>query len=317
MSWAYEDVAARVRVVSDNDYAGDPDGLVQLAQLLLSPSVEVPFVIASHLPEHGFGTSTDSAAGGADAARRVVELCQPEVDVIAGSERALASRREPVDSLAAQAIVTEAMRDDTELPLFVTCGGGLTEIASAWLLEPRIADRLTLVWIGGREHPGLAEPPPEASDLEYNTAIDLIAAQVVFDESDIEIWQVPRDVYRLAIASRAELLTRMRSAGHLGRHLYDALADAYELVTSFGMSLGEVWVLGDNPLVLLTALWTGFDAGPASSPSLTLPCPRILDSGCYEDRPDGRPLRVFTGIDQRLMLEDLYAKLELHERGER
>jgi putative polyketide hydroxylase len=31
----------------------------------------------------------------------------------------------------------------------VTCGAGLTTLASAWLIEPRIASRLTLIWIGG------------------------------------------------------------------------------------------------------------------------------------------------------------------------
>ena len=40
---------ARFRVISDNDYAGDPDGLYQLAHHLLSPSVEVRAVIGSHL----------------------------------------------------------------------------------------------------------------------------------------------------------------------------------------------------------------------------------------------------------------------------
>jgi inosine-uridine nucleoside N-ribohydrolase len=317
MSWTFEDVMPRARVVSDNDYAGDPDGLVQLAQLVLSPSVVVPFVIGSHLPAHGFTNTVDSAARAAVAARRVVELCGRDVNVIAGVERALTSRTEPIESDAARAIVAEAMRDDTDLPLFVACGGGLTEIASAWLIEPRIGERVTLVWIGGHEHPGTAEPPPGGGDLEFNTSIDPLAAQVVFNDSDLPIWQVPRNVYRTAIASRAELMVRMRPHGELGHHLFDALADAYERVKSMDMQLGEVWVMGDSPLVSLTALWTGFEPAPASSPWVTVPCPRILDSGLYEARPDGRPLRVFTDVDSRLMLEDLYAKLALHAEGQR
>jgi purine nucleosidase len=32
-------------------------------------------------------------------------------------------------------------------------------------------------------------------------------------------------------------------------------------------------------------------------------------SGRYVARPDGRPIRVFTRIDTRLMFEDLFAKL--------
>jgi purine nucleosidase len=319
-TWDARQIHPRARVISDNDYGGDPDGLVQLAHLLLSPSVDVRCVIGSHLREQDpFDPSGASAARAAVAAAHIVDLCgrTGEVAVVAGSETPLRSRGLPVESTAARAIVAEAMRDDTDLPLFVTCGGGLTEIAGAWLLEPRIAERLTLVWIGGAEHPGVADRPPGAGDLEYNTAIDLVAAQIVFDDSDLAIWQVPRSTYRMAIASRAELLVRLAPSGALGAHLFSELARVASMAAEHGVHVGETYVLGDNPLVLLTALWTGFEPGPASSPSIVRPCPRIADSGSYATRPDGRPLRIFTGIDTRLMLDDLYAKLTLHTNATR
>src|SRR5690606_32970865 len=59
------------------------------------------------------------------------------------------------------------------------------------LLEPRIAERMTLVWIGGNEHEGLAYPPPGGMPIEYNLLIDPIAGQVVFNDSEIPLWQVP------------------------------------------------------------------------------------------------------------------------------
>ena len=49
-------------------------------------------------------------------------------------------------------------------------------------LEPRIAEHLTAVWIGGPEHPGVPAPP--GGDVpEYNLRIDVTAAQVVFNDS--------------------------------------------------------------------------------------------------------------------------------------
>ena len=45
--------------------------------------------------------------------------------------------------------------------------------------------------------------PPGAPAAEYNTAIDPIAAQVVLDDSDLVIWQIPRNAYREALASFA------------------------------------------------------------------------------------------------------------------
>ena len=86
-----------------------------------------------------------------------------------------------------------------------------------------------------------------------------------------------------------------------------------ELVTiRHGMKMGEVYVLGDSPLVLLTALWTAFEPAPASTFFDTRPCPRLLEDGRYAPRPDGRPLQVVTLLDNRTLLEDLYAKLALH-----
>jgi hypothetical protein len=59
--------------------------------------------------------------------------------------------------------------------------------------------------------------------------------------------------------------------------------------------------------------WTGFEPGPASSPWIERPCPAIDDTGLYTDSAaHARPIRIFTGIDTRLMFEDLYAKLTLY-----
>lgn len=305
---------ARFRVISDNDYAGDPDGLFQLAHHLLSPSVEVRAVIGSHLAVGDpFDPSGRSAANGAAAATTVLELLgrAGEVPVITGSELPLVSSTEPQRSAAAEVIVAEAMRDDTDLPLFVVLGAGLTELASAYLLEPAIADRLTAVWIGGPEHTELgAVPPPNAAPIEYNLNIDLLAGQVIFD-SPIPLWQVPRNAYRECIASMSELISRVRSRGELGAHLYQTLVDVFEMVAPHGLNMGEVYVLGDSPLVLLTALQTGFEADPASSAYDLVPRPRLDDHGAYVANPKGAPIRIYSGLDVRLMLEDLYAKLEL------
>lgn len=306
---------ARFRVISDNDYSGDPDGLFQLAHLLLSPSVEVRAVIGSHLaPGDGFDPSAQQATNARAAADRVVELLglSGSVRTVAGSEVGLVDRATPQPSAGVEAIVTEAMTDDPR-PLFVTLGAGLTELASAYLREPRIAERLTAVWIGGPEHPGLAVAPPRGEGpevSEYNERIDLLAAQVVFD-SPIPLWQVPRDAYRQTLASFAELDARVRPAGPIGAHLMGALDHVRQMTSRFGLDIGETYILGDSPLVLLTALQSSFEADPSSSRYVTLPRPRIADDGAYV-AADGAPLRVYTHLDTRLMFEDLYAKLAAH-----
>ena len=314
MPWQASTIRPRCRVISDNDYSGDPDGLVQLAHHLLSPSIELRLVIGSRQAaiKLAGGAPDTTAEESETAARRIAELAgRTDVPIATGARHPLRDRTTPASSAATDALIAEALRVDTDLPLFVTCGGGLTDIASAWLVEPRIAERLTLIWIGGGEHEDLATPL-EAAGVEYNTQIDPVAAQVVFNDSDLRIWQVPRDAYVQVLASRAEMLTRMRPHGPLGAHLYDALGTVSEL-----WGLGETYVLGDSPLVLLTALVSNFTPIPSSSRWIERPRPRLTDSGAYEPNPDGPPLRIFTHLDVRLLLEDLYAQLALHAESKR
>jgi len=304
---------ARLRVVSDNDYAGDPDGLFQLAHLLLSTSVEVRTVIGSHLRSGDlFDSSDETATHAREAAETVVGLLglTGRVPVVAGSNHPLRDRSIPVESDGARAIVAEAVRDDPR-PLFVVLGGGLTELASAYLLEPDIARRLTAVWIGGPEHPGLAVAPPRpegADPSEYNLCIDIAAAQVVFD-SPIPLWQVPRDAYRQILVGRAELEARVAPVGVLGAHLVERVRHTTAMLGAIGIDTGETFGLGDSPLVLLTALQSAFEPDPSSSRYVTLPAPAIDDDGRYVPRADGRPIRVYTQLDARLILEDMIAKL--------
>jgi inosine-uridine nucleoside N-ribohydrolase len=302
----------RFRVITDNDYSGDPDGLVQLAHLLLSPTVDVRAVVGSHLaPGDPFDPSDQTATNAAAKADQVIDLAgrSASLSAVAGSNAALKDRRTPDGSVGAQAIIDEAMRTDTDQPLFVLVGGGLTDLASAYLEEPRIASRLTAVWIGGPEYPGQATPPPGASAVEYNTAIDVNAARVVFD-SPIRLWQVPRNAYRQTLASFPEMQARLAGT-ELGDYLYSALDGIRTLASSVGLNIGETYILGDNPLVLLSALQSSFEADPSSSAYETVRAPRMSADGQYVKNPRGRTIRVYTDLDTRLMMEDLYAKVSL------
>jgi purine nucleosidase len=309
-------VSPRARVIIDNDFSGDPDDLFQTAHHLLSPSVEIPLIVASHL---SVGDPWDpSTTQAANAAAKVNELLgvmgmTGRVPVLTGSEVALADCRTPRRTAAAESIVAEAMREDTR-PLYYAAGAGLTDLASAWLIEPRIADRLTLVWIGGLEHAELALPPPGSKGPEYNLRIDITAGQVVFNDSTISIWQVPRNVYRQMLFTHAEMETQVRPLGALGAYLTDSIERVMRWTGELGFHIGETYALGDSPLVTLTALQSSFEADPSSSSYVLRPAPMLDAEGRYVARPDGRPIRIYTQIDTRLTFGDMIAKLALFAR---
>jgi purine nucleosidase len=304
----------RMRTIIDNDFGGDPDGLVQLAHHALSPSVEIPLIVTSHLhPGESWIDDKQVAAGGAREAAALLDLMTlaKRPTIIAGAEVAMADRNQWKPSAATAAIVKEAMRTDTNMPLYYCAGAGLTELALAWLAEPRIASRMKLIWIGGGEYPGTGTTPDGATEAEYNLTIDTIAAQIIFNESDFDIWQIPRDTYRQLLFSTAEL-TEVAETGRVGAYVSGKVMRIPALAEKMSggkmPGLGETYIMGDSPLVTLTALQSSFHPDPSSSDYVMRPCPRITDKGLYADNPSGRPIRVYRHIDTRLTFADMMAK---------
>ena len=309
-------VTPRMRVITDNDYSGDPDGLFQLAHLLLSPSVEIRAIVGSHLrPGDGFDPSKNQSQNAANKARELMQAMgiTPAIPVLAGSPVAMTNDSTPVKSEAVNLIIREALRTDTTLPLYVVCGGSLTEIASALLTEPRIADKLTVIWIGGPEYPDLALPPPGNPTPEYNVNLDMASVQAVFNRTRVHLWQVPRNAYRQAMISYPQLLVKVKSHKKGGAYLANALENLMAMVQKY-VNTGETYILGDSPLVLLTALQSSFEADPSSSDYVLKMAPTINPGGGYEFNPKGRSIRVYTRLDNYLMFEDFFAKLELLNR---
>lgn len=297
----------RMRVVIDNDFAGDPDGLFQLVHHLLSPSVQVCGIIGSHHTRAGSAQQACERAAEITSMLGLADACR----VVQGADGDLESATEPRDSEGARLIIEEAMRDDVQTPLYVVCGASLANIASALLSEPAIARRLTIVWIGGQEYDGAALPPPGYSMPEYNLGLAIHAAQCVFDNPEVELWQVPRDAYRQCIYSLAEMRLGIEPCGEIGKYLYDSTVGIMAMLQHAGRPMGEVYILGDSPLVLLTALQTGFEPDPASCRYVMRQAPSIADDGSYRHNPQGRPIRVYDRIDTRLMFRDFEAKLRL------
>jgi inosine-uridine nucleoside N-ribohydrolase len=271
-------LAEQCRVVVDNDWAGDPDGLVALAHHLLSPTNRVVAVTSSFL-NPVFGEDDGTAARGAAFARELVDLVggthRPRVHV--GAERAFDGS---ATSAASEAIVAEAQRED-DLPLFLVCAGPLTNVAAALEQAPEIATRLTLVWIGGALADGAAE---------YNRDTDPEAARRVLARSELPVWQFPLETYRRCAYSVAELEHDLAGSGRIGEWLWTRFV---ELPLPEWIRLGGVWPLGDSPPVLVTALSD--------------------ESSTYTESTDGGIRRVYTDVDVRLLFGDLLAKLRLHE----
>ena len=306
----------RARVMFVNDLSGDIDGLFAAVHMILSNSVELRGIVGTGTFSPWFADET--ALRSAELANEILRLMgrAGQVPVHVGSDRRMPGPSTPVPSAGAQAIIAEAMRTDSPLPLYVAVGGGLGEVASALLIEPRIANRFTLVWIGGDALPG-------GGTGETNFNIDPHAARLIYNVSELPIWQVSRKAYATCLVSASEIQAHVAPHGAIGAWLYARLGDV--AAKSRGhLNTGETWILGDNPLVLLTALtdWVPSGGGgnrpflferTQSSHYDEVVAPLLNADGTFTARESGRKIRIYDAIDVRTMLGDMFAKLRIND----
>ena len=91
-----------------------------------------------------------------------------------GSDRYLLDEQTPVESDAARFLVRLSKDYTAERPLYIVAIGAITNVASALLLDPSMAERVVIVWLGGHAHHW-------TDSLEFNMKQDVAAARVVFD----------------------------------------------------------------------------------------------------------------------------------------
>ena len=283
------------RVIIDTDAKNEADDQYCIVQALLTPSFELHGIIPAH-----FGTAK-SAHSLKDSHDEVIKLLDlmgltGKVAVADGAEGAVPDQNTPAKSPGAELIIREALKDDPR-PLHVAFLGPLTDMASALLMEPRIAERnLRVIWIGGGEWP--------AGGREYNLSNDIEAANLVF-RSKIEVWQLPSSLYRMMAVSYAELMERVYDKGAIGKYLVDQLID-WNLRTHPGPI--EYRSLGDTPSlsVIMNPNGGRFEWRPAPQFNALM---QYVHPGLY------RPIRVYEWIDIRFIQEDFFAKLARFARG--
>lgn len=286
----------KTRVIVNTDAKNEADDQFAIVHALLTPSFELHGIIPAH-----FGTekTKESLKASHDETMLLLRLMGLEgaVRVADGAPRAIPDEATPVDSPGARLIIEEALKDDPR-PLHVAFFGPLTDMASALLLEPRIAERnLRVIWIGGGPWP--------VGGREYNLSNDVHAANVVM-RSKVEVWQIPSSVYRMMPVSYAELLEKVYPHGEIGKYLVEQLIE-YNAAAG---TATEYRSLGDSPAV-------GVMIYPQCGAWEWRPAPEFDALMHYVHTGKHRPIRVYQSIDSRFILEDMFAKLAQFARAQK
>ncbi|MBM7570585.1 nucleoside hydrolase [Aquibacillus albus] len=285
----------KLRLIINTDAKNEADDQFAIVHALLTPKFDIKGIIAAHFGERKSDRSMEDSYDEIEKLLGLMDL-QSEVNVVKGAPKAMPGEETSVMSDGAQLIIDEAMKDDSK-PLYVIFLGPITDLACAYLQEPKIADKLTAIWIGGGVYP--------EGDREFNLSNDISAANVIL-KSAIPLWQVPKNVYRMVKVGIAELEHRIRPHGEIGNYLFEQLAE-YNHSPYWRNPWGDSWCLGDSPAVSLLIDDHPFHYEEKDAPLVT-------EDMCYVSGASNssRKIRVYNYIDSRFTLEDMFAKIALN-----
>jgi len=163
-------------MVLDTDTYNEIDDQFALVYALLSPErVAVEALYAA--PFHN-SRSSGPADGMEKSYEEILRLLDrlnlsPQGFAFRGSRGYLPAPDQPQQSEAAHDLVEKAMSSRSE-PFYVVAIGAITNVASAILIEPRIIEKIVIVWLAGH-----AFHWPDTR--EFNLRQDLHAARLIFD----------------------------------------------------------------------------------------------------------------------------------------
>lgn len=291
----------KIRVIVHTDCKNEADDQFAVAHHLMTPRFEIKGIVAGHFCKNPQIYGEDGTAKASyEEILKVLKLMELEgkYPVLMGASKGMTDESTPVDSEGARFIIEEAMKED-DRPLYVACQGAVTDVASALLMQPEIAERMTVIWIGGGDYP--------KGGFEFNLMMDIHAANVLFS-SKTDVWQIPMSLYKTMSVSLAELQQKVLPCGKIGEYLFTQMVEFNHYASDFNMVWphGEIWGLGDQGTiaVLMEELEkTSYDL---------LPAPRIAEDMTYIHGQENRCIRVYHYLDARLTLEDFFAKLAIN-----
>lgn len=282
-----------IRAVLDTDTYNEIDDQFALTHLLLSSDrvrteaiYAAPFLNPrAQSPADGMRQSHDEILRLLQRLGRDAEgLVHHGVTDFVGPEKR--ARHAPaVDDLIARARASSPYD-----PLYVIGIAAVSNIASALLVAPDIAEKIVVIWLGGHalEWPDLNE---------FNLIQDIGGTQVLFD-SGVPLILVPcRGVASHLVSTIAEAQAHVAPHGEIGAFLAQRFGE-------YGAGKPAGW-----SKVIWDLAATAWAIDPAWCASVLLPTPIVTDNATWStDR--SRPLmRYVTAVDRNAIYTDFYAKL--------
>lgn len=215
--------------------------------------------------------------------------------VYEGSRTYLPDEHTAVPSPAADFMAALADNYSPEHPLYIVAIGAITNVASAFLMNPRMCENCVVVWLGG--HAAHMHEPV----WEFNMKQDIAAARVIFG-SNVPLVQLPCDgVVSHFDTTRYELAHWLSGKNAMCDYLVDATVKEAE-----SYAAGRPW---SRPIWDVTAVaWLLNEDGRFMQGEVR---PRFMP--CYDrtytPAENLLPMYYVTRIQRTDLFEDLFGRL--------
>ena len=290
----------RLQVVLDTDTFNEIDDQYAVAYSLLSPDrMEVKAIYAAPFVN---ALSPTAAVGMEQSYKEILRLLAffPDIDeriVLRGSDRYFESVHRPIDSPAARDLINKAMNSGDE-PLYVLTIGSPVNVSSAILMEPRIKERIVVVWLGGTTHYW-------PSAREFNLQQDVIASQVLFDSGVPLVQITTKNVSEHLRTTVPELTEQLQGRSLLGDYLHGQFLQYYARAMNRGRRTDTYpWskVIWDISAIawLINPEWV---------PSEIVDSPVLTDDMRWESDTGRHSIRVANNVFRDAVFHDLFEKL--------
>ena len=290
--------AGKIDAILDTDTFNELDDQFALSYMLRATDricvraiTATPFYNSnSNSPEDGMERSYDEIMKllGLLGRRDYVE------NVYKGSRNYLTAEDVPQESAAARHLVELAAQYSPEKPLYVVAIGAIANVASALLMDPSIAEKIVIVWLGGHSL-------EFCDNKEFNLHQDIAAARVIFG-CEAPLIQLPcMGVVSGFATTKPELTEWLIGKNDLSTYLAENTiqeAESYAAGKPWSRVIWDVtaaaWLMNENDRFMMSRVI------PVRLPGY---------DGCYEENTTNKLFRYVYYIKRDALFEDLFKKL--------
>ncbi|MDF2837424.1 MAG: nucleoside hydrolase [Paenibacillus sp.] len=281
----------KIRMVLDTDTFNEIDDQFAVVYALGSP--ETMQVEAFYAAPFFNDLSTGPADGMEKSYQELKKITsiagREDIPLYRGSAAYLPAADQYVESEAARNLVERAMASSDEDPLYVLAIGAITNVASAILMEPRIIERIVVVWLGGHS---LQWP----DTWEFNLHQDLHASRVVLDSGVPLVLAPCMGVASNLKTSLSEIRDYVKEQGPIGQYLYETYRDCSSDHFAYTRVIWDISVVA----------WL---VDPGWCPSVLTASPRLSDDARWIQDPTRHLIRSMYHIHRDDVFRDLFRKI--------